>query len=354
MRLKVHVLFWVLCTLGLTMVYRIGIPDYLVSFKVILMFMPVYIFYFYITAYLVIPRYLFTRKYVKFALAFLTCMLVSVAAFRLIEICFADPYIYRFILKNDPGFVWHKLEGSFRTQMLKPAYIVSAFEQSNIIIWIAISLKFYKMWHEKRQVALQAELNFLKGQIHPHFLFNTLNNLYALTLKQSGQASSVVLGLSDILRYMLYECRTETVALLRDVEILESYASLEKIRYEDRLDLTMSITGNLNNHVIAPLLMLPLVENAFKHGISEMMTDAWINIDLQVKASKLKLKVSNSKPPQSYRDDAGHYGKIGLKNVRKRLELLYTDAHKLNVYDEEDMFVTILELELNKHLKTSK
>ena len=129
------------------------------------------------------------------------------------------------------------------------------------------------MWYEKQRAALEAELNLLKGQLHPHFLFNTLNNLYALTLNQSSRSPSVVMGLSEILRYMLYEANRESVLLKRDVEILENYIGLEKIRYEDRLDLNFNISGISEEQKIAPLLILPLVENAFKHGTSERIGD---------------------------------------------------------------------------------
>lgn len=354
-RLLNHLIFWGACTFVLTLIYGLGLPNYFVAFNVILMILPVQMVYFYVVCYYIIPKYLYNRKYIKLALAFLCCAIISALLFRTIEIFFADPYIQRVCLARDPSFVWPKLEGTVKEQFLKTNYIINAIEQSNTIIWVTISLKFYKMWTEKKQVALQAELNFLKGQIHPHFLFNTLNNLYALTLKQSAQSPTIVLGLSDILRYMLYECKTETVPLLRDVEILESYVSLEKLRYGDRLDLTLSITGNLSNYNIAPLLMIPIVENAFKHGTSEMVIDSWINIDISVIDKRFKLKVSNSKPLVKKINYAElHFGNIGLRNVKKRLELLYKDTHKFNIYDEEDMFVAILEIELNKDSESLK
>lgn len=196
-------------------------------------------------------------------------------------------------------------------------------------------------------MSTQTELNFLKGQIHPHFLFNTLNNLYALTLRQSPKSPSIVLGLSNILRYMLYECGTETVLLKRDLEIIHNYVELEKLRYEERLDLTFSVTGVIDDQKIPPLLMLPLIENAFKHGTGETISEPWINIDLKLSSNNLKFKISNSKPGKPSEDHEKHFGTIGLENVKKRLEILYPNAHKLLVFDEEELFVTILELKLN-------
>lgn len=208
-------------------------------------------------------------------------------------------------------------------------------------------VKFFKMRHERKQLALQAELNFLKGQIHPHFLFNTLNNLYALTLNQSSKSPAVVLGLSEILRYMLYECNTDNVKLEREVEVIKNYISLEKIRYEERLEINCSLSGDVQNKYIAPLLMLPLVENAFKHGTSETIVDPWINIEINITESQLKFKVSNSKPLQKSENNETHFEKIGLSNVQKRLDFLYKDGYQFHTYDEEEIYVAILEINLN-------
>lgn len=201
----------------------------------------------------------------------------------------------------------------------------------------------------KKQLELQTELNFLKDKIHPHFLFNTLNNLYALTLNQSSKSPSVVLGLSEILRYALYECNAEKVLLSHDVGILKSYITLEKIRYEERLELNINITGDIQDQRIAPLLMLPIVENAFRYGTSEMVQDAWINIDINVTENRLKFKVSNSKPIQQNNGNKVHFDKVGLGNIRKRLDFLYKDAHQFNCYDEEEIFVVILEINFNSN-----
>lgn len=199
----------------------------------------------------------------------------------------------------------------------------------------------------RKQLELQTELDFLKSQIHPHFLFNTLNNLYALTLNQSSKSPLVVLGLSEILRYTLYECNAEKVLLSHDIDILKSYITLEKLRYEERLELNLNISGNIKEQVIAPLLLLPLVENAFRYGISETVQDAWINIDIRVSENRLKFKVSNSTPFKQAENDNIHFDKTGLQNIRKKLELVYKDAHQFNFYDEGEIFVSILEINFN-------
>ena len=225
--------------------------------------------------------------------------------------------------------------------------MIHALEQVHAIVWGGLVIKFFRLWYERKQMALYSELNFLKAQIHPHFLFNTLNNLYALTLDNSPSSPEVVLGLSQILRYMLYECNSNYVLLQKDIEIIKNYITLEKLRHGNRLDLNFKVKGEVNQQQIAPLLMIPLIENAFKHGASEMMEDAWINIVLDVQASSIKLKVSNGKPEKQNQNSHQHFGKIGLENVRKRLALIYPDTHTFSTYNEEDMYVAILEINLD-------
>ncbi|CAG5069989.1 hypothetical protein DYBT9623_02729 [Dyadobacter sp. CECT 9623] len=350
-RIFLHVMFWLAILVVLTFIYGAGMPDYWLTIGIVGMFLPIHILYFYCIAYVLIPRFFNRKKYLAFSLCMILCVIVSTLLFRLMEILVADPIIFAVVKKNDPTFDWIKLHGTFTEQLFKPVYLISAFEQTNIFVWIALSIKFFKMWFERRQAAIEAELNFLKGQLHPHFLFNTLNNLYALTLTQSPQSPAVVMGLAEILRYMLYEANTDVVELERDIRIVESYIKLEKIRYEERLDINFSINGLVPGQKIAPLLILPLVENAFKHGASEQIGQAWINIDLRIKNNILKFKISNSKPEDTIKEDKKHHVSIGLANVRKRMDILYPSAYQLRILEEEDVFAVILEIELDKRLE---
>ena len=343
-RLVAHLIFWLCVVVFLSLLFQVGGPGYWPIFKILMMLLPVHIVYFYTLSYVVIPKYLYTRKFPQLAVILVLLAIVAGLAYRLIEILFADPYFLQEMRKLNPLAKWKKLDGTFLQQLSNPEYFIHALEQSNSVVWIGLVIKFVQMWHERKQMALQSELNFLKSQIHPHFLFNTLNNLYALTLKQSDKSPEVVLGLSDILRYMLYECDSDNVALRRDVAIIQNYLTLERLRYGERLDLNFNLKGEIGDQPIAPLLMIPLIENAFKHGASEMMAEAWINIDLDVDDRKLKLKVSNGRPDPV--NMAGSpCGNIGLSNLRKRLELLYPQRHALTIFEEEDMYLVILEIQ---------
>jgi len=352
LRIAQHTVFWLFVLLVLTFIYGVDMPSYWLACGIMLMFVPLHMLYFYVVAYVVVPRFLYTQQYAKFFALLILCGTIATFGFRLIEVSIADPIIFRAIREEDPTFVWHKLDGTFEWQITHIGYLINAMEQTNFIVWIAFAVKFFKMWYDKQQASLEAELNLLKGQLHPHFLFNTLNNLYALTLTQSPRSPAVVIGLSEILRYMLYEANTETVSLKRDVEILESYIALEKIRYEERLDLNFSINGVSEDQRIVPLLILPLVENAFKHGTSEKIGQAWINIDLNVKNNLLKFKIANSKAePETAKQKNSDHSSIGLANVVKRLGILYPSSHQLRILEEDEVFAVILEINLDKRLK---
>lgn len=315
-----------------------------------LSFLPIHIFYFYTVSYF-LPRFLFNKQYFIFFALLLLCVFFLVPLLtRLMDIMVVEPKLDAY-LKSKGYNRWDKVTGTFWERLTNTDAYLSAFKGANLVVWVAIAIRLFKLWYERHHAALQAELDFLKSQIHPHFLFNTLNNLYALTLSNSPKSPNIVMGLSEILRYMLYECNVAHVDLKKDVEVLESYILIEKIRYEDRLDLSFTKTGDINAHQIAPLLLLPLVENAFKHGVSEKVGEAWINIDLAVKDNLLKFKVANSKAENVDQTAAKHYGKIGLENVRKRLQIIYPKAHEIKIFDEEELFVAILEINLDKMSK---
>ncbi|WNJ18513.1 histidine kinase [Pontibacter sp. G13] len=222
------------------------------------------------------------------------------------------------------------------------------------VIIIATLIKVTRYWFEDQQKAramekgkLEAELKFLKSQIHPHFLFNTLNNLYALTLKQSEMAPQVVLRLSGLIHYMLYDTGTETVPLSKEIESLHNYIALEKIRYGRELDISFDVTGDTYTAQIAPLLLLPFIENSFKHGVSDEVKEKWITINLNVNHEHLVLKVENSRS-RLPKPELEYTGGIGLKNVRRRLQLLYPEAHELKVVDDADTWLIVLKLSLRR------
>ncbi len=195
---------------------------------------------------------------------------------------------------------------------------------------------------------LQSELNFLKTQINPHFLFNTLNNLYALTLKKSEKAPEIVIKLSEMMRYMLYECNEKEVPLVKEVNYLRNYLDLERLRQAKDVDIQLEVKGMVTNQRIAPLLFIPFVENSFKHGLNRQITDGYVHIALHIQKDKVALFVKNSKAPVMPARNSKPSGGIGLVNVKRRLDLLYPNRHHLETIDSPNEYEINLEVDLAK------
>jgi len=196
-----------------------------------------------------------------------------------------------------------------------------------------------KAWH------LQSELNLLKSQVNPHFLFNTLNNLYSLSLDQSEKLPEMTRKLKDLMEYMLMSTNNEFVELSSEQEFLENYLSLEKLRFSEAADIRMTVAGNSKGKKIAPMLLIPFVENVFKHGISADVNRFFVHIDMKIERRYLSFSVVNSFPVNKPVNPVSKSG-VGLKNVRRRLELLYPNAHNLLIEEKNDVYYVLLEIQL--------
>lgn len=201
--------------------------------------------------------------------------------------------------------------------------------------------------HELENKTMESELNFLRSQINPHFLFNTLNNLYALTLKKSDDAPEIVIKLSEMMRYMLYECNEKEVPLIKEVSYLRNYLALERIRQSKNIDIDLEVKGKVTNQRIAPLMFIPFIENSFKHGLKNQIENGYVKIILDVKPKKVRLNVINSKAPTlPIQSTAKRSGGIGLINVKKRLALIYPKQHELHIQDTPNEYEVDLTIEL--------
>ena len=216
---------------------------------------------------------------------------------------------------------------------------------------LAVAIKLLKRWWLKQKETevlarekARAELQLLKAQIHPHFLFNTLNNIYYFTLSASSRAPEMIKRLSDMLSYILNECDRPTVPLEKEIKLIQDYMALEKIRYGDPMDMTIDIKGNPQNKMVAPLLLIPFIENSFKHGASKMLLHPYIKVNISIEENNLLFLLSNNKPEITVPPIKS--GSIGLKNVKKRLQLLYPDRHELNIVNEPDSFIVFLKIHL--------
>jgi two-component system LytT family sensor kinase len=214
---------------------------------------------------------------------------------------------------------------------------------------LKIILDWLRYQQEKQELMtqnMQSEIRFLKSQINPHFLFNTLNNLYALTLKKSDAAPDMVLKLADIMRYMLYECNEKMVPLSKEIAYMQHYLDLERLRQPTDADITLTVRGSINDLKVAPLLFVPFLENSFKHGLNHNIHGAgFVHISLEATPGKIVFQIDNSKPAR--RDTPPDVnGGIGLMNVQYRLKLLYPDAHNLQISDKDGVFSVVMEIYL--------
>lgn len=193
----------------------------------------------------------------------------------------------------------------------------------------------------------EAELNYLKSQTNPHFLFNTLNNIYSLARDKSDLAPESILRLSKILRFMIYETGGEYISIEQELKIINDYIALEKLRYDDSLSINFNHNIEDMKQALPPLLLIPLVENAFKHGVSETRNQPFVDIHLSVSQRQLKFIVKNS--TEKFQEGQKVKENIGLSNLRRQLELLYKDFN-LSVQQDESVFITILKINLASHV----
>jgi len=322
-----------------TILYGSFREDYFRQLQSQLLFLPEKLLAVYFTLYVVLPRLLLKERYTAFVVALLGVILMSGFIHWTISYFVERPYFY-------PDEYW----GPF----IYPAKILKGATYIYPYVILGFSIKFLKHWYDQKQRAakvekgrLESELKFLRTQLHPHFLFNTLNNLYALTLKKSDQAPQLVLKLSDLMDYMLYECGDhELVPLEREIQFVKNYFEIENLRYGDRLETKMDIKGGVSGKNIAPMVFLPFLENAFKHGASADLEKVWIHLEITISGDNLEFKMRNSKPVTAQPMNGNGHG-IGLKNLLRRLELQYGEENfVLKTQDDSDTYESLLTLKL--------
>jgi two-component system, LytTR family, sensor histidine kinase AlgZ len=284
-----------------------------------------YLNYFYL-----IPAFLLRKKIGAFIMAFVACF----AALTLVRIGIETLAF---------GKSW-EMQSPARTQIIIQSTISDLF----IVLFIGL-LRFASDWVQfdarRRQLEtekLNAELKFLKAQVNPHFLFNTLNNLYYLSTIKSDTAPLVISKLSEVMRYMIYDSNHEKIELAKEIEYMQHYIGLERLRLREGVPLEFEVAGR-TDILISPLILITFLENAFKHGISNGNDHCWIKARLEVNETRLVYAIANSKiKTVSYPEDGEG---IGLKNVKRRLDLSYPGKHKLDIDDREDTYSVILTIE---------
>jgi len=331
-----HVIYWsVHISLWALFWVVMGVPlSYGRNLLNMLMWVPVFILFSYPLVYGAIPQLLLKGRVSLFLLTILTWGAIGL---------FIDVGYRSYILI--PAQEAMGLDNIIRRGALPFCYLCMTTSAASPMI-----IKFFKLCTLKQRQGLQvqqekitAELQLLKAQVHPHFLFNTLNNIYSFSLHDSPKTPTLILKLSSLLNYMMHECNTNVVRLAKEVEVMHNYIGLERERYGDKIDINWHVSGELDGKWIAPLLLLPFLENAFKHGISEQIGLLRLSVDLSVESNVLRCKIINSKNEQvNYRENG-----IGISNVKKRLAFIYPGQYELKIADEGNFFIVWMELRLS-------
>ena len=294
---------------------------------------------FYVNDRYIASRYFKTRQFKKFA--FYIVLLWALGVFLMT----LDSYLWL----KELNFTLGKRHRPWTIEELKRHLWGGTFVVF-FYLWSSTQIRIMIDWFRNVEIQkdlenqrLTAELSMLKLQVSPHFLFNTLNNIYSLAFQQRPQAPEAILKLSDIMRYMLYEANAEKVSLQKEITYVENFIDLQKLRLR-HTEVRFNISGNYRGKQITPMLLLPLVENSFKYGVSAKEPSV-ISIDLSVEDNCLifttENKVFQQKAPKRPEE-----GGIGLSNTRKRLEFMYPKKHQFKAEAEGDMFLTRLEIEL--------
>lgn len=322
-----HILFWLVYFLLNVLRWGSYYDDYLYSLKSNAVEFPLHIMLVYFNVYVLMPKLLPKKKIGLFilSLGLATFLIIMTKGFLTYNLVTTD--LFKESPYEETLFGINYLAASFIGEL----YVVGIVTAIKVTIdWV----KFKNKTSELTKANLETELAYLKSQIQPHFFFNTLNNLYSLTLDKSDRAPETVLKLSELMSYVIYDAREKTVLLTKEINHIQNYIDLEKLRYGDRLDLTLDISGDISGVELPPILFLPFIENCFKHGSKTRASKIPIYIGIEVVNDAIKF---NCKNQVSEEEDVNkklmkpkHFG-VGLQNTERRLKLRYKDNYELNV-----------------------
>lgn len=333
----VHPVFWILYISLVTLVSG-SINSFPLQYYFIheLINLPVYMLVAYYIVYYLVPANLEKKLWPLY----LTMMLFIVVAGAVICQLIEHFIYFRFILSK----VFEPDNWMGYNRVLGNVWVIS------IPTIIVAARKFYVDWQKSKKekevvekLQLKTELQMLRLQLNPHFLFNTLNNLYYLTIAKNDKAPEVVSKLSEILRFLIYDSNTQMVSLKSEIQLIENYIDLELLRYNERMNQSFEVNGNAQSVMIPPLLLFTFVENSFKHGVSNDSGNPEIHIELAIKDTFIHFKIQNTIPKKITEED-DKPGGIGLVNLRKRLELIYPNRHKLEIDSNEQLYMVDLKL----------
>ncbi|SNR44321.1 Histidine kinase [Lutibacter agarilyticus] len=334
---KNHVWFWLGYFAFNVIRWGSYFDDYWYSLKSNLVEFPLHIILVYFNIYFLLPKYILRKKYKTYIVIFILSLFVIYILRTELN--------YFLVTKN----IWPEAETVQEAFTFN--HIVAVILGEVYVVALATAIKLIFDWtYERRrvenleQIQLRTELNFLKSQIQPHFFFNTLNNLYALTLVKSDAAPSVVLKLSDIMQYVLYDVKEPKIRLFTAINYIQNYLDLERLRYGDNIQSTTDIIGNIEDIEVPPLLFLPFIENCFKHGTKDNSTiEVFISFE-NIEDKWLIFKVENTFNELALLKETNKKHGIGIKNVKRRLELLFKNNFEFHNTIKEQKYCIQLKI----------
>ena len=329
-----HLIFWA-CLFLYEWLPSSSIHDcYQAAFNAAILNVPIVMVATYFNIFISVERFLLKKRYALFAF----CMAASLVIFGLLR------RVVNFYV------IFKALYPAKATNLFYLPKVTIDSVNVHLFVALGTMIYFVKKWAEQRSIneelmkeKVAAELSLLKSQVQPHFIFNTLNNIYMLSLKNSPQTSDMIYRLSALLSYMLYDTKRQYIEIEKEIDYVKNYINLEKIRYGERLDVQLNVFNNVRGVQVTPLLFLPLVENAFKHGVSNAVEDSWIHIDISLKKKTLVFKVENSVIKEKFASNDFGSG-LGLENLKRRLEILYPNRHELKVMDDDCSYLATLKI----------
>ncbi len=330
-----HSIFWFLYILFTVGIYYVQEPNLGLHIIYELASLPAKLLTVYVTLYFILPQFVLKKKYGLAFVQFGILLIAGIFFLRLLVLATVYPIYFPDVDTN--------LIPDNPAKLVSPLLDLIIVSSIVVVIKLVQDREKQELDHLNRAKSnIQNELQLLKSQLHPHFLFNTLNGLYAQILENPEIASNTVVQLSDLLRFILYEAKESLVDVEEDLECLGNYIALEQIRYGNKLDLSYTVLGITAHKKIPPLLLLPFVENSFKHGISKDYEKCWIRCKIELFEDILMLDLENSKP--SFFEENQADNGIGLKNVKQRLDHVFSGKYDLAMNDREDRFLVNLKI----------
>ena len=339
LQITLHIIFWCAVLFFFTYFFGAGSENYDNTLKFSLFLMPITIATTYVSIYKLIPDYLITKRYFLFAIYSIYTLIIS-GYLIMVSIFFSLTYLANFQYGDMNPITRNIL--FITTAVYSVTLVASAFKLLKLNAKHTEQTKRLETQILETQLKLkEQELNYLKMQIQPHFLFNTLNTMYGFALKKADETPEMILKLSNLLDYLLYEVDKPLVPLTKEINHIKDYISLEQIRFSDRLVIAFKCDSISETITIAPMLLLPFIENSFKHGhiIDGKLT---VTINLNIEPNTIHFSITNTSITKNDEKQG-----IGLQNVKKRLDLLYPDQYNLNITHQDSLFKVDLKLYTN-------